>query len=89
MVGVVEVYGIGMLIGDLIEYCSLVWVYGVGIFCVFGLVKSNMGYSMVLVGIVGLIKVILLLWYGVVLLLLYFNWLFDEFFDVEIGFFVL
>lgn len=44
MVGMVEVYGFGILIGDFIEYVSVFEVYGVDGLCVFVLVKINFGY---------------------------------------------
>lgn len=44
MVGMVEVYGLGILVGDFIEYVSLVEVYGNDGFCVLVLVKINFGY---------------------------------------------
>lgn len=61
----VEVYGMGIFLGDLVEIKVFEIVYGencsLECFLIIGLVKINIGYIEVVVGIVGLIKVVLFL----------------------------
>lgn len=60
--GYFEVYGMGIELGDLIELCVVVVVFGGE--CIdfnlllLGLVKMNIGYLEVVVGMVGIIKVL-------------------------------
>lgn len=69
-IGYVECYGIGIVFGDLIEVVVLnqvyVWVSD-GMWqglCYIGLVKMNIGYLDMVVGSVGLIKLVLVVYYG-------------------------
>lgn len=66
----VEVYGIGMLIGDLIEVMVIGIVFGMGDvieLILVGFVKLNIGYFELVVGIFGLIKFVLVVKYFFVL----------------------
>lgn len=65
VVDYVECYGMGIFLGDFLEVKVIDEVYcrerSKDDFLVLGVVKSNVGYLEVVVGVVGLIKIILVL----------------------------
>lgn len=62
-VSYVEIYGIGILLGDFVEIRVLVEIFSKGwiYFLIIGLVKFNIGYFEAVVGVINLIKVVLCL----------------------------
>lgn len=87
-IGYVEVYGIGIQLGDLVEIVVLLEVYCVIMvcmqYCVLGVLKVNIGYFDIVVGVVGLIKVVKVVEQGVLLFVIYF-----EVFNLVIDFLLL
>lgn len=76
IVDYIEVYGIGIIFGDLIEVEVLGWVVGRGCLVdwlvLLGVVKINVGYLELVVGVVSMVKVVLVLQYDKLLLLINF-----------------
>lgn len=64
----VEVYGIGIVVGDLLEIKVIVSVYGSNGSCYVGLVKVSIGYLEVVVGIVSVIKFVMMFQYNFIFL---------------------
>ena len=88
-VRVVEAHGTGTPVGDPIEFGSLARVYGAaGEPCALGSVKSNLGHTESAAGVVGLIKAILQLGYGVVPPMMHFSRLPDDLARIETELFV-
>lgn len=88
MVSYVEVYGIGIFVGDFIEVNVIGFVFGKGCegddYLLMGFVKFNIGYLELGVGVVGFIKGVLVVFYGEVLFNISFEFLnenikFDEY----------
>ncbi|WP_197084544.1 type I polyketide synthase [Saccharothrix sp. ST-888] len=73
-VGMIEAHGTGTPVGDPVEFSSLAEVYGVGQGrCALGSVKTNIGHLEPAAGVVGLIKTVLCLQYGLIPPNLHFN----------------
>lgn len=65
-VGMVETHGTGTATGDPIEYSSLAEVYGIDGPCALAAVKTNFGHTQSASGVLGLMKAVLALQYGVI-----------------------
>ncbi|GAA3213553.1 SDR family NAD(P)-dependent oxidoreductase [Actinocorallia longicatena] len=65
-VGLVETHGTGTPLGDPIEFGALASIYGRGVPCALGALKTNIGHTEAAAGAAGLLKTVLALRHGVI-----------------------